>query len=108
MPLTRPYGQHNYLGEYANDNEVLQFIRNNKWDTLFDGTGNPHYGMMYYDTTLNTLKLYVPDYWKDMTTSVNTSNFIIGSIMTDFASLAASLNPSLAANSNDKESESTG
>ena len=38
---------------------------------------------------------------------VKTSNFIIGSIITDLADLAALLYPIFAANSNDKESEST-
>ena len=44
------------------------------------------------------------DYLLIWLVGVNTSNFIIGSIITALAALADSLNPSLAANSKDNES----
>jgi hypothetical protein len=49
------YGQKNHMGRFANalgdHAEVLAAIRARKWDSNYDGTGDPIEGMEYYDET---------------------------------------------------------
>lgn len=67
MTLTLPYCQHAYLGEFTNeeddDAEVLQEIRNRKWDTNGNGTGNPRAGMQYFDLTNGRSKFHDGTNW---------------------------------------------
>ncbi len=64
MALTKPYGQKNYMGEYASDALTLAFIQGNRWDTNGDGTGDPFPGMLYYNTQLNQMKLWNGTSWR--------------------------------------------
>jgi len=63
MTLTAPYGQNNYMGEYTSDANCLTFIRNNKWDSSKDGTGNPEDGMWYYNTNDHLIHEYHNGNW---------------------------------------------
>lgn len=47
-----------YIGEFSNDAAALNFIQSNLWDTAADGSGDPHTGHSYYDTTLGVMKTY--------------------------------------------------
>jgi len=67
MALTAPYRQHHYLGEIATESAALTFIQANKWDSTNDGTGDPQNGMLFYDTTLNVLKVYANGSWTQLT-----------------------------------------
>jgi hypothetical protein len=63
MGLSSSYKQKNYMGEYADDASVLTFIRANKWDSVGNGTGDPREGMLYYNTAIDTLKVYANGSW---------------------------------------------
>ncbi len=40
-----------FLGEHADDTAALTFLRSKNWDTNGDGTGDPHTGVTYFNTT---------------------------------------------------------
>jgi len=63
MTLTAPYGQNNYMGEYANDAACLTFIQAQKWDSTKNGSGNPENGMWYYNTTDHLIHEYRNGAW---------------------------------------------
>ena len=73
MSFTSPYKQHNYLGEITNvgddDSDALTMIRNFKWDSNKDGTGNPENGMWYYDKDNDRYRAYINGSWTNMDTS---------------------------------------
>lgn len=59
MSQTTPYEQLNYLGEFANDAAALAQIQADHWDTNGDGTGDPHDGMWYVNTTTGLPRIYL-------------------------------------------------
>jgi len=63
MSLTMPYGQNHYMGECATESAALVWIRDNKWDSVGDGTGNPQAGMAFFDTGATKLKVHDGSAW---------------------------------------------
>jgi len=63
MTLNAPYGQHNYMGSHAGESAALTWIRNQKFDSNKDGSGNPENGMTFYDSSANKLKVYENGAW---------------------------------------------
>lgn len=59
MSQTVPYEQLNYLGEFASDSNALAQLRADRWDTNGDGTGVPHPGMWYVNTTSFLPRMYI-------------------------------------------------
>lgn len=51
------------MGEHTNDANCLTFIRNQKYDSNHDGTGNPQEGMVYFNTTDNKPRFYNGSSW---------------------------------------------
>jgi len=66
MALKIPYGQNNYMGEYANDAACLTFIQGQKWDSTQNGSGDPQEGMFYYNTTSDVFIGYFNGNWRNM------------------------------------------
>ena len=64
MAYTAPYRMHNYMGEFASDAAALTFIQANEWDTSGDGTGNPHDGMWYFNTTDSKPRFHDGSTWQ--------------------------------------------
>lgn len=63
MSLTMPYGQNHYMGECATESAALVWIRDNKWDSAGNGTGNPQAGMAFFDTGATKLKVHDGSAW---------------------------------------------
>lgn len=58
-----PYGQNHYMGECATESAALVWIRDNKWDSAGNGTGNPKAGMAFFDTGATKLKVHDGSAW---------------------------------------------
>lgn len=71
MAFTSPYGQHNYMGEFANDAAALTFIQDNDFDTNKDGTGSPEEGMWYFNTTSTNFRGYRNGAWRGLNDADN-------------------------------------
>lgn len=65
MALTQPYGQHNFIGRFANDGAANAFIVAAGWDV----GGNPQDEMWYYDTTNAATKIWIDGAWNVMSTN---------------------------------------
>ena len=84
MAWTYPYRGAHYMGEFANDAAALTGIQTLEWDTNKDGTGTPEDGMLYFDTTLNQLKLYASAAWNALAAGSDTlqSAYVAGNTIT--------------------------
>lgn len=72
MAFSVPYGQHNYMGEFANDGAAESFIQNERFDSLQNGTGTPQLGMWYFNTTSNLFR-----YWSGAWTTLSYDSAVI-------------------------------
>lgn len=62
---TKPYGNRHFeIGEFADDAELLTYIRARKWDHDGSGTGNPQEGMTYWNTTEKAWRRYSNSAWR--------------------------------------------
>jgi hypothetical protein len=66
MAFTIPYKQHNYMGEFANDAGALGFIQAVGFDSVGDGSGTAQAGMLYYNTTSNSMLAYNGTAWVEL------------------------------------------
>jgi hypothetical protein len=92
MSLTLPYKQHHYMGEAASDAAILTWLRSNLWTHDGTGTGNPREGMLYFDTTIDKLKVYANGAWEVVVsgTGLDAAYTIGQTIDVDIADLAIS------------------
>jgi hypothetical protein len=66
MAFTIPYKQHNYMGEFANVAGALGFIQAVGFDSVGDGSGTAQAGMLYYNTTSNSMLAYNGTAWVEL------------------------------------------
>lgn len=48
--LRHPYGQKNFMGIHTSGASATQWVKDRKWDTNGDGTGDPHPDMFYFNS----------------------------------------------------------
>lgn len=65
MALTPPYGQHNFIGRFANDGAANAFVVAAGWDA----GGSPQDEQWYYDTTNAATKIWIGGAWNVMSTN---------------------------------------
>lgn len=81
-----------WIGRHENENDALVFLRNQRWDTNLDGTGQPREGMEFYDLTVKKKKYWNGTQWVVLEAGavvVPSHNSLLGLNVGDYQHLTA-------------------